>query len=136
MPSLLRHPLRIAVLALALGSGGVALAQTGPSGAARPTPAQLQKIFPEQKRLAISDHRARIAILQSGERCLAAAGSSEALRNCMRQERESYQNQRRQHWAAMKALMEKNGIPLPEWGKGGGRKGRWGEGPQGGPGAI
>ena len=135
MPSLLRHPLRIAVLVLALGSGGVALAQAGPSGPARPTPEQMQKIFPEQKQLAISDHRARIAILQSGERCLAAAGSSEAVRACMRQERTAYQNQRRQHWAAMKALMEKNGIPLPQWGKGD-RQRKWGQGPQGTPGSI
>lgn len=135
MPSLLRHSLPIAVLALALGSTGVALAQSAPSEAGRPTPAQLQKIFPEQKRLAVSDHQARIAILQSGERCLSAAGGSEALRTCMKQERDAYQRQRQQHRAAMKALLERNGIPLPQWGKGD-RKGNWGEGRQGNPGAV
>jgi hypothetical protein len=135
MPSILRHPLRIAVLVLALGSGGAALAQAGPSRPARPTPEQMQKIFPEQKRLSIRDQQARMAILREGERCMAAAGSSEAVRTCMKQEREAYQNQRRQHWDAMKALMEKNGIPVPQWGKGD-RRGKWGKGSQGAPGSI
>jgi hypothetical protein len=111
------------------------MAQAGPSEAGRPTKAQLQKIFPDQKRLAISDHQARIAILQNGERCLSAAGSSEALRNCMKQERDAYQRQRQQHWSAMKSLLERNGIPLPKWGKGEG-KGKWGERQQGYPGSI
>jgi hypothetical protein len=135
MPSSLLQPLRIAVLAAVLGSTGVALAQSGPSEAGRPTPAQMQKIFPEQKRLAISDHQARIAILQSGERCLNAAASSEALRTCMKQQRDASQRQRQQHRASMKALFERNGIPLPQWGKGE-RKGAWGEGRPGTPGTI
>lgn len=135
MPSNLLQPLRIAVLAAVLGSTGVALAQSGPSEAGRPTPAQMQKIFPEQKRLAISDHQARIAILQSGERCLSAAGSSEALRACMKQQREASQRQREQHRTSMKALFERNGIAMPQWGKGE-RKGKWGEGRPGTPGTI
>jgi hypothetical protein len=135
MRTALRQHLPIAVLALTLGSSGVALAQAGGPEAGRPTPAQLQKIFPEQKRLALSDHQARIAILQSGERCLAAAGSSEALRTCMKQERDAYQRQREQHRAAMKSLLERNGIPLPQWGRGD-RKGTWGEGRPGHPGTL
>ncbi|MCP9930834.1 hypothetical protein KBY82_08560 [Cyanobium sp. AMD-g] len=130
MPANLLQPLRIAVLAAVLGSTGVAMAQSGPSAPGRPTPAQMQKIFPEQKRLAISDHQARIAILQSGERCLNAAASSEALRACMKQQREASQRQRQQHRAAMQALFQRNGIPLPQWGKGDG-KGKWGEGRSG-----
>ena len=135
MPSNLLQPLRIAVLAAVLGSSGIALAQSGPSEAGRPTPAQMQKIFPEQKRLAISDHQARIAILQSGERCLSAAGSSDALRACMKAQRDATQRQREQHRAAIKALLERNGIPLPQWGKGD-RKGAWGEGRPGNPGTL
>ncbi|KEF41736.1 MAG: hypothetical protein ER33_09805 [Cyanobium sp. CACIAM 14] len=127
MAASLSTPFRIAVLAVALGAGGAALAQTAPSEPGRPTPAQLQKIFPEQKRLAISDHQARITILQNGERCLGAAGSSEALRACMKQEREAYQRQREQHRAEIKVLFERNGIPLPEWGRGD-RRWKWGEG--------
>ena len=133
MPSNLLQPLRIAVLAAVLGSTGVAMAQGGPSAATRPTPAQMQKIFPDQKRLAISDQRARIAILQSGERCLSAAGSSEALRACMKQQREASQRQRQQHRASMKALFERNGMAMPQWGKGD-RKWTWGEGRPGTPG--
>ena len=135
MPANLLQPLRIAVLAVVLGSTGVAMAESRPSEAGRPTPAQMQKIFPEQKRLAISDHQARIAILQSGERCLSAAGSSDALRACMKAQRDAVQRQREQHRAAMKALLERNGIPPPQWGKGDG-KGKWGEGRPGNPGTI
>ncbi len=135
MPSHLLQPLRIAVLAAVLGSTGVAMAQSGPSEAGRPTPAQMQKIFPEQKRLAISDQQARIAILQNGERCLNAAGSSEALRACMKQQRDASQRQRQQHRASMKALFERNGIAMPQWGKGD-RKGKWGEGRPTTPGTI
>ena len=135
MPANLLQPLRIAVLAVILGSTGVAMAQSGPSGAGRPTPAQMQKIFPDHKRLAISDQRAHIAILQSGERCLSAAGSSEALRTCMKQQREASQRQRQQHRASMKALFERNGIAMPQWGKGE-RKGTWGKDRPGTPGAI
>jgi len=127
MPSTLLQPLRAVVLAMVLGSAGVAMAQGAPSEAGRLTPAQMQKIFPEQKRLALSDQQARIAILQRGERCLSAAGSSEALRTCMKEQRSASQRQREQHRAAMKALLERNGIPLPQWGKGD-RKGGWGEG--------
>jgi len=132
MPANLLQPLRIAVLAAVLVSTGVAMAQGSPSDAGRPTPAQMQKIFPDQKRLAISDQRARIAILQSGERCLSAAGSSEALRACMKQQREASQRQRQQNRASMKALFERNGIAMPQWGKGD-RKGTWGEGRPGTP---
>jgi hypothetical protein len=127
MPFPLLQPLRIAVLAMVLGSTGVAMAESGPTPAGRPTPAQMQKIFPEQKRLALSDQQARIAILQRGERCLSAAGSSEALRTCMKEQRSASQRQREQHRAAMQALFQRNGIPLPQWGKGD-RKGGWGEG--------
>lgn len=135
MPSPLLQPLRVALLVMVLGSTGAAMAQSDPSQIRRPTPAQMQAIFPEQKRLAISDQRARIAILQSGERCLSAAGSSEALRTCMKQQRDNSQRQREQHRAAMRALFERNGIPLPQWGKGD-RKGGWGEGRRGTPGTI
>lgn len=135
MPSNLLQALRIAVLAAVLGTTGVAMAESGPSEAGRPTPAQMQKIFPEQKRLAISDQQARISILQSGERCLNAAASSEALRTCMKQQRDASQRQRQQHRASMKALFERNGIPLPQWGKGEG-KGKWGEGRPGTSGTL
>jgi len=121
---------------MVLGSTGVAMAQSGPTPAGRPTPAQMQKIFPEQKRLAISDQQARIAILQRGERCLSAAGSSQALRTCMKEQRDASQRQRQQHRTAMKSLLERNGIPLPQWGSGE-RKGKWGgERPQGRPGDV
>ena len=46
MPANLLQPLRIAVLAVVLGSTGVAMAESRPSEAGRPTPAQMQKIFP------------------------------------------------------------------------------------------
>lgn len=121
-PHPFRRPLALAVIAVALGGSGAALAQAGPGEGMRLTPAQRQKIFPEQKRLALTDHQARIAILQNGERCLAAAGSGEALRDCMKEQRNAMQRQRELHRSAMKALLESNGIAMPAWGKG---EGRW-----------
>lgn len=130
--------LRRHAAALALSAGATALSLAplpgalaqpvgDPGGPGRPTPAQWQKIFPEHRQLALQDHRARLAILQQGERCIAAAGNGDALRACMRQERSAMQQQRREHMAAMRTLFERNGMPVPEW------KNRRG-GPGGGPG--
>jgi len=137
MTTALRRSLRLALLAVVIGTSTSALAQSSTADPARPlaprlTPAQMQKLFPDQKRLAIRDHQARIAILQTGERCLAAATNSEALRTCMKQERDAYQLQRRDHRSAMRALLERNGIALPPP-RQGDRKGAWGEERPGGP---
>jgi hypothetical protein len=125
-----RNPfaLRLAAVALALGSVGGAVAQpVGQPARNRPTPEQWQRIFPEHKNLALRSHRERIAILQKGESCVRAAGDSAALRNCWREERRAYQEQRRRHKDAMRQLFESKGIPVPEWGRRG-RKGGWGRG--------
>ena len=117
---------RLATLLLLLGSATPALAQgalllaglaQGQTLAPRPRPqlsqAQQQKIFPEQRALVLQDHRQRIAILQQGERCLSAATNGDALRACMKQERNAYQKQRDDHRAAMRALLQRNGIQPP-----------------------
>ena len=117
-----------AALSLGLSTSRSAFAQPvgDPGGTGRPTPAQWQKIFPEHRQLALQDHRARLAILQQGERCIAAAGNGDALRACMREERSAMQQQRRQHMDAMRALFERNGMPAPEWKN---RRGGLGGGP-------
>ncbi len=121
--------LRLAALALVVGSAGAALAQpVGQPAKGRLTPQQWQKIFPEHRSLAMRDHQARIAILQRGERCIAGAGNGDALRDCLRQERTAYQQQRQAHRTEMRALFERNGIPVPEWGNKRGGKGAWGQG--------
>jgi hypothetical protein len=121
-------PLRLAALALVVGSAGAALAQPlGQPAKGRLTPQQWQKIFPEHRSLAMRDHQARISILQKGERCIAGAGNGDAMRECLRQERSAYQQQRQAHRTEMRRLFERNGIPAPEWGKRGGKKG-WGQG--------
>jgi hypothetical protein len=110
--------------ALALGFGLPGVAQS---------PAQWQKVFPEFRQQALKDNRARTAILQRGERCIAAAASGDALRSCMREERSSMQQQRSESRSAMRLIFERNGIAMPErrWGqKGPGRPGA--EGPAGG----
>jgi hypothetical protein len=81
----------------------------------RLTPEQRQKIFPEQRSLAVQDHQARIAILEKGRRCLTAAANADAMSNCMRQEREAMQSQRTQHMASMRDLLQRNGLPVPQW---------------------
>jgi hypothetical protein len=92
--------------------------------------AQQRRIFPEIRRLAVDDHRARIAILQQGERCSRQAADGDGLRACMRQERARMQSQRQQHRDAVRAVMARNGVVLPEgkrWGRAGGGA------PEGGP---
>ncbi|MFM7266834.1 MAG: hypothetical protein ACKOZW_14845 [Cyanobium sp.] len=127
-------PLAAAALSLALGAGAALAQPVGdPGGSGRLTPAQWQKIFPEFRQQALQDHRARAAILQRGERCIAAAGNGDALRACMREERNAMQQQRQEHRTAMRSLFERNGIPTPEWknrrgGPGGGPGWRGGEG--------
>jgi len=121
--------LRLAALALVVGAAGSALAQpVGEPARGRLTPQQWQKIFPEHRSLAIRDHQARIAILQKGERCIAGAGNGDGLRECLRQERSAYQQQRQAHRSEMRRLFERNGIPVPEWGRRGGKGGKGGGG--------
>ena len=106
--------------ALVLGLGTAVQAQSSapppPRGEGpRLTDAQRQKMFPETRTLAGQDHRARIAILQQGERCISAATNGDGLRSCMRQEREALQNQRQQHRDALRQVFVRNGIPVPDW---------------------
>ena len=81
----------------------------------RLTPEQRQKIFPEQRSLAVQDHQARIAILEKGQRCLKAAANADGLSDCMRQERDAMQTQRNQHMSSMRDLLQRNGLPVPQW---------------------
>jgi len=131
LPSLSLRHLSLA-LALGLATSAPAQAQpvapptTQPGGAPngqvprqprpqRLTPEQRQKIFPEQRSLAVQDHQARIAILEKGQRCLKAAANADALSDCMRQEREAMQTQRQQHMTSMRDLLQRNGLPVPQW---------------------
>ena len=125
----LRRPLlsRLSAVALVAGLGSSALAlplaslaqPVGQPGKTRPTTSQLDKIFPDLRRLQLQDRRARIATLQASERCLEAARNAEALKTCMKQERTAAMAQRQQHFTAMRQLFERNGLPLPELGRGG-----------------
>ncbi|MFZ0408484.1 MAG: hypothetical protein WAM11_10290 [Cyanobium sp.] len=118
---------RLSAVALVASLGGSALAlplaalaqPVGQPGKTRPTPAQLQKIFPELRSLQLQDRRARIATMQAAERCIQAATNAEALQSCMKQERSVSMAQRQQHFNSMRQLFERNGLPLPEMGRGG-----------------
>lgn len=118
--SLPRHsPSLLALLsALALGLASPA-AWSQPVGSnpqgGQLTPVQRQKVFPEQRQMALQDHRARMAILERGERCIQGAADGEVLRTCMRDEREALRQQRRQHMERLKALYDRNGLPIPQW---------------------
>ena len=92
---------------------GALQAQQGPPES-RLTPQQQEQLFPEQKALWLKHARARIAALQSGERCVQAARSAQALKRCLQQERQSNMSLRRSHWAEMRALFARYGIQLPE----------------------
>ena len=86
----------------------------GPSPTSKLTSEQRVKIFPEQKVLTVKNQKARIAILQQGERCVSAAATSNALKNCMRQERQQNMAQRRSEWSELRSLYARYGIKLPE----------------------
>lgn len=127
----LQRSLIAAALVLGLGAAAQAQAQGGQDKGPGLTDAQRQKLFPDIRSLSLQDHRARIAILQKGERCIGAAATPDAQRDCMRQEREAMQAQRKQFGTAMRELFQRNGIPVPEW-KGKGRRGGRPGGPDGG----
>jgi hypothetical protein len=108
----------LASIALALTMSGHALAEPGQGGGwKRLTPEQQQKVYPELKRLSLQNHRERIGILQRGERCISAAGSSDAIFGCMREQRQANRTQRQKHQEGMRAMFERNGIEVPEWGR-------------------
>lgn len=118
--------LSLGLAATALLLGSAAPGQAGP-GRRDPigglTPEQQQKIFPEFRSLMLQDHQARISILQQGERCLRGARTTDALRSCLRQERSSYRSQRSDHRNRMREMFQRNGLPVPEWGRRGSRSG-------------
>lgn len=140
----LRRPLIAAALVVGLGTAAHAQsAQLIPGPGSQPLPAELprgegprlsaaqrQKLFPETRTLALQDHQARIAILQQGQRCIGAAGNGDALRACMRQERQAMDEQRGRHREALRQAFVRQGIPVPDWSQ---RKGRRPAGPGGQP---
>lgn len=110
------RPLGAALLLAMLGSAP-ALAQPAAPGALplRPqlSPAQQEKLFPQWRSIDQQSVRARLAILQTQERCLAAASNLPALRSCQRQERQALMQQRQRHRLAIAELFARNGITLP-----------------------
>ena len=113
---------------------GPLLAQSGSPSGSRLTVQQQQKLFPEQRQLWLRHARARIAALQSGERCVQAARTAEAFKGCLQQERQINMALRRSHWADMRALFARYGIQLPDRPERRGDQGGWKR--QGGPGAL
>jgi hypothetical protein len=120
------HPLRRAALLLGGLCAGLALS-TGPSLAqsgdlvprsGRLTPEQQRRIFPDLKRLSVADYAERTRMLERAQRCVSAASSYEAYQSCRRQERQAYGEWRRQQQEQLRQLFERNGIPMPERGKG------------------
>lgn len=91
----------------------------------RLSPAQQRQLFPDFRRLVLTDHQERIAILQRSERCSRQAADLGGLRLCQRQQRDQLLAQRQRHGEAMRALMARNGLAMPHGGPGG---------PGGGPG--
>ena len=115
--SWLHHPLMAAALVVGLGAAAQAQTSTTPppkGEGPRLTEAQKKLVFPETRSLAVQDHQARIAILQRGERCIAAALDGDGLRACMRQERDAIQAQRQQHREQLRQVFLRQGIAVPK----------------------
>lgn len=133
---LLRPGVSLLLLGL-LGAPAAGWAQQNPRGGSLQMnldPAQKQQLFTQQKQLQLQHQRERMQLLQTSERCVSAAGTSEQLRTCKRDERQAYMQLRNRHRDAMRTMLERFGITLPErGGKPGG--GRWRDG-GGAPGAT
>jgi hypothetical protein len=114
-PRLVRASAALAfALALSVTAAAAAPPVADPPVRGRPSPAQWQKIFPVLRQQVLQDHRSRVTILQRGERCVTAATTLEALRACQREERSALWQQHQKHRGAVRALLERNGIPMPE----------------------
>lgn len=118
------HASRPLLLATLLGLGLSAAPNLAQAIEARPgplrlTPAQQQKLFPELRRLSLQTTQARIAILQKHQRCLAAAGSLEALQGCQRQQRQALIEQQRLQREETGQLLQRLGITAPNAGRNG-----------------
>jgi len=105
----------------------------GQRGGPQLTPAQQQQVFPGWRSLALQGAQARQVILQKQQQCLSAATNLQALKTCMREERQAMGAQRQAHREQMQQLFQRYGIPLPQRLQGEGQS-RWGGAPQGGPG--
>jgi hypothetical protein len=81
------HRLGTALLMVSLSAAPALAQNNGGQGQGRLTPAQKQKLFPGLRALQLQSNQAHLGILQRSQQCLSAAGSMEALRTCMQQER-------------------------------------------------
>jgi Spy/CpxP family protein refolding chaperone len=78
------------------------------------TPEQQQKLFPDRKALLQREQRERVAILQRSQSCVNRAGTPDALRSCLMQERRDTMAMRQRFQGEMRELFEKNGIDYPQ----------------------
>lgn len=127
LTSTIPSPARVHRMASALAAGlsGLAFVFTTPALAlagpgrgesvARLTPQQKQQVFPEIKRLQRQDYRARIAILQKGERCIDQANNTDDLLVCKREGANAQRLNRNQHRQAMEQVFKTYDITMPEW---------------------
>ncbi|MEB3200522.1 MAG: hypothetical protein VKK62_08355 [Synechococcaceae cyanobacterium] len=134
-----KRPWRPAVSLLLLGLLGAPAAVLGQQNSRGGSlqmnldPAQKQQLFEQQKQLQLRHQRDRLRLLQTSERCVSAATSSEQLRSCKREERQANMQLRSRHRDELRAMLQRYGITLPERGQGqrGGRSGgggRWRDG--------
>ncbi len=112
-------------LALALSAIAPAFSQDS-APPERLTPAQKEKIFPERKALLMKQQQKRETIQKDSQRCVSKAANQEALRNCMKQQRQANRELRSQYREEMRKIYERNGIEAPVGGPGKGRKSKKG----------
>lgn len=115
--TLFRSSTTLALLAaLSCGLPQGVLAQQDKPQRPKLTPQQQEQLFPGQKALWLKQQRARISAIQTAERCVNAARTPEAFKDCLRQERQANMALRRSHKAQMRELYGRYGIALPESG--------------------
>lgn len=107
-------------------------AQTVPASGARPgdapgagrkarlesveklNPSQKQELFSFRRNQSLKTHAEQISILQSGERCVAAASNLESLQSCRQKSMESRSALMNKNRDQVRAFNQRLGLPVPQ----------------------
>ena len=76
---------------------------------------QRQALFQAQKRWKQTSYSSRAAVMQQEKRCVDRASSTLALKQCLKQTRQSRSALREQYYAYINPIRQQLGLPALEW---------------------
>ena len=106
--------MRLSTLSLALAAVLAAPVITmAPSAAARrdQSPEQTKVLFQARKTWAKDNYQRRLDLLQSHQRCIDAAASREAMKQCRQQKKQARKSLKQDHRAYMNRVRNQLGLP-------------------------